>query len=432
MFNSVIGKTCGAAQCTTHSIKLDNEMTLSGIPEDINPSKAKDIVERWLSGIAAFEVPSSLVCNLDCKYCYIREKWLKNTHVSVQEIDHIVKTAWDKLFFYNKHEQKHISAWGAEPCMNLDTLEYLVDFCIDKKANLNTSTNGTIMASLPVLEKAFKSGVLTDLQVSLDGPAYIQNEYRPYLSKTGQTFNSVVEFLKALSDIQYDLKIDKRLYNLCSTLYLNEKTPRYYEDCIDFFTEPNTVFECHSMPMRVENHVMYGPEHVAIFEETMRRGADRLIEKSKEYGAPYMDHYTHGLFFDKSRTMGCANCSAMRSQLAVDIDGLIYMCHGPITTTSIKPYCVLGSLEHMFFDFKAIITNLDMFRCNHISSAICASCDLRNNGITGSICGACPPSNLSLDSMPMFYDHYRCLAYQKALPHWKRVYDEAWAGAQNG
>ena len=131
------------------------------IPKEVPIEDAKKFVNNFINGILALEIPSSLVCNLRCNYCYISDPRMKNIKVSPKQIIDILENA--SLLFpglskseeirksVSKREETtvYISPWGAEPFANLDTLEAIYEFAHEyygkNKYKIGTSTNGTIL-----------------------------------------------------------------------------------------------------------------------------------------------------------------------------------------------------------------------------------------------------------------------------------------------
>lgn len=419
------GNIKGVAKMTSYNSKLNDYWSITNIPDDIPEYVAKENVNNFLTGIVAFEVPSSLKCNLDCDYCYIREKWKKNTYISIDDIKNIIKLGIDNIinFNYKNNDEHAITSWGAEPLCNLDSLEFMIDECIKNKLKFSMSTNGTIVNDRvkQLMHKLFANGLTNSIQVSLDGPAEIHNLHRKTISGK-DTFDNLVMFLNMLNEIQAELKIDHRLFTICGTLEINEDTTDLFMKSVKWFSDPSCIAFNRIIPIRLENSLTYNRKSKEIFIKTIQKFHEYAIDYYRDTGISILDFYTARLFESQDRVTGLPSCSAMRSQLAIDDDGSLYMCHGPITSTKIKPYTWFGNLFDGVIDYCALISNIDYKNSPLLYSAVCMSCPLTEPDITGSICITCPINNLLFNGNFIHYDHFRCEAFKECLPYFRDIH----------
>ena len=421
-----INHTGGPAYNGSNTTMLDNGMKLINIPKDIDVEEAKRQTQMWLSGLCAVEYPSSLMCNLNCRYCYITDRHMKNKVVSVESLQKIMPLVEEKILRFCPDKQMshgpdiHISAWGAEPFCNLDTLELLVDYCTRNNFKFGTSTNGTNISdrAIGIARKIFSSGISTSIQVSLDGPEYIQNQNRPYFSGEG-SYKHTTQFVRELNKIQKQLHIDHRLYTFCSTIYLEDGVKEKYIDIINFFAHPSSEMFCGATGGRIENHLVYGPKTRDMFVDVVSAGADRIIEIMRETHIPLTDFYAGKIFADTCRCNGYPECSGCNTQIGADIDGSLYICHGPITSPQIKPEFTIGNIFLDVLDYRAIMCGIDYMHCKTLSYGMCAECPvMQHPEATGHLCFSCPPGSISMDGHPSNIDFYRCQAYQRLMPKW--------------
>jgi len=80
----------GVSSVGSYKTKL-NEWEIIDIPHDIPEEKAKSFVNKFLNKICAVEIPTSLVCNLRCRYCYIDDPRMKNKVVSTESVEKILE-----------------------------------------------------------------------------------------------------------------------------------------------------------------------------------------------------------------------------------------------------------------------------------------------------------------------------------------------------
>lgn len=292
MFNSsILGFKKGPALNKSKTEKIDNYWTLIGIPEDIPKKTAINNVKNFLTKICSIEVPSSLMCNANCVYCYIREKWLKNTIVTIDEIKKIVELSYKEVFKFNKDKNSfNITAWGAEPFCNVDTLEYILNFCIENNCTTNLSTNGTIVNNRikELLIKFYRhckenNIKYSTIQISLDGPKHIQDKYRP-LYNNESNFNKVEKFIEMMNSIALELDIKEKLYTFCGTLYLNETCIKDYNDSIEFYIDlfKKNHYDSNIIPIRIENSKSFTKKDADLFYKLIEESTNLLIKKVKK------------------------------------------------------------------------------------------------------------------------------------------------------
>lgn len=133
---------------------------------------------------------TTAVCNLNCVYCYIDKnpaliKIDKELDKSFQG-DYYFKFA--KEIFPNPDELETVEFWGGEPSLRLDRSYHTVEKLISYYPNLKNffmSTNFTsdnwndqFFGFIKILQKHPERKFYFNLQLSLDGPAYINDTQR--------------------------------------------------------------------------------------------------------------------------------------------------------------------------------------------------------------------------------------------------------------
>jgi len=411
----------GPASPAMKSEKFE-DWTIIDIPSDVDTAKAKVYVFQFLNNVCAIEIPSSLVCNLRCTYCYITDPRMKCKHVSRDVVRKIIETS-AKLFpkLRKPNSTIHITPWGAEPVCNIDTLEEIYESgkrLFGEYFRTSTSTNGTIWNERleRLFESLLKEGHLNDLQISLDGPEWVQNRYRPFLDGRG-SFDKVKEFTLAFRDLCSKLS-KTGVDHFCSTIHVSdEKYVEAWRDAAIFFTEPDTWHFAPSLPMRVSALDFDKEENCYKFIEAQKQTHEVIKRRVKE-GIPCCDFYTHKLFMDvscRSRN-SFSYCSAMNSQIGIDIDGSIYLCHGPITTPRMKPLMWLGNIFDKVISYQKIIRNMSWMYNVHYRSK-CVTCPLHYY-TTGNICWSCPPHNMDATGEPSIDYIQKCPVYCECFKYW--------------
>ena len=129
-------------------------------------------------------------CNLKCRYCYIDKSPV------LQDIDKILEDTWKTDYFFNfmkkmfpnRGQLQRIEMWGGEPSYGLPRVNKTIRQAIDYYTNLNgfmMSTNLTtdtcvedIYSFLDIFKDYPNRNFEFDLQLSLDGPTYINDNNR--------------------------------------------------------------------------------------------------------------------------------------------------------------------------------------------------------------------------------------------------------------
>lgn len=129
------------------------------------------------------------ICNLNCVYCYLDKS------SALKSIDDILEESFASDYYfdfskklYNQNKLTDISFWGGEPTLGLHRVYHLIPKFIDYYPNLNKflmSTNFTtpnwfqeFYQFLKILEQYPERDFIFALQLSIDGPEYINDANR--------------------------------------------------------------------------------------------------------------------------------------------------------------------------------------------------------------------------------------------------------------
>ncbi|HUL00669.1 MAG TPA: geopeptide radical SAM maturase, partial [Nitrospirota bacterium] len=147
-----------------------------------------------------YVVVLNLDCNLGCKYCFEGKRKGK-FHLSKETADQFVNFAIKRSDLLNKDQIKFVF-YGGEPLLSLETIIYIskkMRVYAERKAvkyNFTLVTNGTLLTS-EIVKKLTPLG-LQGAKVTLDGPKYIHDRYRPFKSGSG-SFDVIVNNIKKTS-----------------------------------------------------------------------------------------------------------------------------------------------------------------------------------------------------------------------------------------
>jgi len=427
----------GIASVKSKTIKL-GPWTIIDVPEDVNDEKARSFVRNFIKKIVAVEIPTSLVCNLRCEYCYIDDPRMKNKKVTKDQVWKILEYC-SELFpglskdkkireNVNKKAVAHLSPWGAEPFMNISTLETLYEFAHKyygkDNYKINTSTNGTIWNERVkqlfinlINDNAFKS-----IQVSLDGPKFLQDKARPTVDGKG-SFESIKQFIFNLKELAKELNIKRKLHTFCSTIHLSDDN--FVENWLaaaEFFSTPNTWHtSLPVLPMRMSGEDMQTSTEIEKFIKAQSLMLELVKKRAKE-GITVADFYSYKLFGDFAAHSKNAfpYCSALNTQIGIDIDGSLYPCHGPITTPTYKPFLWFGNLFDKVISYKLLYRNFSYQYGTLWTKGKCSTCPIYNYA-TGNVCWSCPSHNLAITGEPSMDSVLRCMAYTESFKYWIEI-----------
>ena len=143
----------------------------------------------------------NLDCNFACLYCYegdMKGKWYMSDEVARQLIEFI------KHKFTDKKKTLLIDFYGGEPLLSTGLIksisQVLKSFAEDRGASywFTLVTNGSLFKR-QVAEELVPLG-LTNVKITLDGPAKNHNRYRPFKSGAG-SFGTIINNIKETWDL---------------------------------------------------------------------------------------------------------------------------------------------------------------------------------------------------------------------------------------
>jgi len=424
----------GISSTTTYKEKL-GPWTIIDIPKDVtNPLP---FVKNFIKNIVAVEIPTSLNCNLRCRYCYISDPRFKNKLVTKEQVSNILINLLELFPRFNPdksiREQNNksrvfISPWGAEPFANIPTLESAIDFCQEyfpKDYNIGTSTNGTIWNERVenIFKKLFEDEALKVIQVSLDGPQDIHDFQRPDYKGEG-SYDLIHNFCQNLHNLGKSYNLEQRPYSFCSTIHLiDDKFSENWVKAAKFFSEPNKWYtSLPVMPSRMSGEDLSREDHIEKFIEAQKLMYELILERAKE-GITVIDFYTYKLF-SKSASIRSRNsypyCSALNSQVGIDVDGSLYPCHGPITSPQYKPFLWYGNIFEKVISYKQLMRNFSYQYGTLCTKGKCNTCPLYIYA-DGSICWSCPSHNLALTGEPSTDSTLKCIAFNESFKYWVAI-----------
>ncbi len=165
----------------------------------------REMIEQYkkkLSGsvIKALICPT-FACNLQCTYCFqedLRER--VPTTLGYEEITLLFR-ALDEIVERKEAPGAQIILSGGEPLLHstYQIVNYILKLSSERDYPVGIATNGVNLSQfIPLLEQY--QGCIGNVQVTIDGPAYIHNKRRKFVSGPG-TFDRIVQGVDLIVDL---------------------------------------------------------------------------------------------------------------------------------------------------------------------------------------------------------------------------------------
>jgi uncharacterized Fe-S cluster-containing radical SAM superfamily protein len=319
-------------------------------------------LNEYDSRIAASELFSSGICNMNCAYCFIpkTEKMIK-IHKEVEQYILSGKYIADLKAIYGKDGKglTAISLWGTEPTLTMDKFTKSLDELIPWTKELDTiAFSSNFLANIDdmvnlvatVANKFSDRSMTFKIQVSLDGPIWVTDTNR----KDGATV-TVVEHLYYLIEELNKLNLGKQkvMIHFKPTITMDNIAKmvddfellkgwfsffdRVLQTCYNINKNKNTEISCDTTPTMV-----VPGKYTTADGRLFKIFIDRLYELSKLNasqglyrsfkGLSMLDNYHYRLkrLMRYARDIGHNNamftCSAGDSNVAIS-ENQMHMCH---------------------------------------------------------------------------------------------------------
>lgn len=154
-----------------------------------------------LNTALSITVVMNLDCNFSCTYCYEGSR-KGHKYMTEKTAEHLLQFIATR--FTDKKDTLVVDFFGGEPLLSLPLIERLSlslqSFAQSRKATYFSTivTNGSLLKR-PVAEKLFALG-LRSAKITLDGPAYIHNKYRPFKTGAG-SFDIILKNIEDCCDL---------------------------------------------------------------------------------------------------------------------------------------------------------------------------------------------------------------------------------------
>lgn len=209
-------------------------------------------------------VYTSSICNLKCTYCYI------DKNPALQTIDKVLEESFEGDYYINFIKEMmpnplqltSLETWGGEPFIGMHRIYNLVQQLIDFYPNFNSffsSTNLTLpnwieefSGLVDVFSKNKDRHFNMCIQLSIDGPAYINDKNRGegVTKKIEANFDRLIEYLKDFPS------------NISLTI---QPKPTFDMDCIKMLDSKEKIIEYYQyLETYIEKVVQLNNHHIVM------------------------------------------------------------------------------------------------------------------------------------------------------------------------
>lgn len=323
------------------------------------------------------------ICNLKCRYCYI------DKNPSLLEIDKILDKSFEGNYYFDfskkifeQDKLKEIQIWGGEPSLHLDrtfnTIKQMIEYypnltTIMFSSNLTTSCFMNQLTELVKLLNQFDRKFTIQLQMSIDGPTYLNDMNRG--NKTTELFTKI--FSKLISQANILFPEEKNIFLNCffkptldgysiRLLQSKEKIIEYYK----FFEEYNRIAEqvktskfnfCLSIP-NTACPAPHTKEEGLLFANFCKLSYE--IEQENKQNKIF-NYYKIIMPFnkkvDKQDILNYGNCGTTRTIIGLLPNEMLSGCHNGFVEliSDYKKYCneETSETQNSTLDFNLFLNN---------------------------------------------------------------------------
>lgn len=334
------------------------------------------------SNLTAIEIPMSKQCQLRCSYCYIHDQKYKITQVSEEEILKVYQTAREVFPKWETLSDPFIVPWGAEPLANWDVIDSVLRKIIQDIPHIKISFS-TNAVYLPQKFKEFIQEWTNHLsiQISFDGPEAVQNSARVFSDGSG-SFDKVYKNVLYLIENYHHTK----MLNFKSTLSPQQIEAGMYDQAVQFFL---TELKFKTDPVTFVYDVPYSKQSLT----ELRNSFKRLKNKWEDI-KNINPEATLGVFHNIINHSSTVYCSALKTQISIDLNGDIYPCHGPTTDDHLKEYFKMGNIFDGTIDHKGLTRTLFAYGNSRLLlSPLCQNCIVFKTD--PNFCHICPMDSIN-------------------------------------
>lgn len=270
-------------------------------------------------------------CNMRCTYCF--EKDFKNQVGNVS--NETIKKTIDLLMNDNSSINKKLTFFGGEPTLNIDGLEYAINYYHQLKQNgykniihfdINTNLYHINENLIKVFRKIINIAGLY-LSVSMDGIKETHDLNRLDINNN-PTYDKIIENVKKLKK---ELQYKKEHFTICKHQVLTDNTCDKIEDICEQAWKERELFNEFSIVYVVpdkgsSSNVSYkNLENMKKYYDKIKYSNDILEEKKN-----FILKLLHYLCLDTNTSLYNDNysvCNVLNDMIAIRANGDILPCH---------------------------------------------------------------------------------------------------------
>ena len=335
--------------------------------DEILLSEFRSAFEKEHTNINLVYIIPSLICNLQCDYCYVYQNDKNSKHISKKNYMNtdIIDCFLDKYILYLKERRiksATIQFYGGEPCCNWNIIEYCVSKAKQKfPFTFVIITNGTLLDDNKI-QFIKKNNI--GLGVSLDGTKEMTDLHRKFVGSEKSVFDEVILNIR---------KIKKAGIKLALSVTITEDFLLYQNEILDFFEKIEiqninyNLLHFHKSAINLDKY--YEKATIFLihsFERLGKKGImdDRIIRK--------IDAFSSDIFYYGDCGVVYAN------QIVIKPNGAISVCQGECLSDNHE----IGNI--LTTDFNSIVQNKERLEWKNnatIYNQYCLECE------AVSICG---------------------------------------------
>lgn len=285
----------------------------------------------------------NLDCNLACPYCY-EDKFRGKHYMSVETAELLVDTLRrDRI---GREKPVQLTFYGGEPLLSLDLIRFI---SLPLKAaarehgvgfSFSLVTNGTLL-SRACAEELVGMG-LSGAKITIDGPAELHNQSRPYVSGRG-SYDAIV---RNILDI-YDIVPLQLGGNYTHDNY--REFPRMLDDLLDKGIDPARVSTVTFAPVVPKS----GERVVTDFNTGCACSYEPLLMEA----GVYLREETLKRGFSAPKPKLAACMVELENELVINYEGSLYKCPAFMAYPELR----VGSLAEGIGDYRES-HNMDLWK----------------------------------------------------------------------
>ena len=255
-------------------------------------------------------------CNFRCKYCYEKCKGYENQDMSQEVLDKAL--LYVDTFLKKREQNIVIDFWGGEPSLRPDIINYVCDKYINNpRVSFSLFTNGYNLD--PIWDTIVECNKIQEFKFPIQVSYDYATQNKRVLKGGKDTSEDVIKTIKKLhdSDINFHTK---------STLMYDDldKIEEIYDNFCSVYDDLEKV-----KPARMPSLILTS-DTMAIWDKTEEEFDEKFELFKKQLKNIVKKNLKRQRDFSWLHPAPKPFCGAGQSMFCVNIDGMVYNCHGAI------------------------------------------------------------------------------------------------------